>query len=80
MECQAPNLKVGDVVLVKDENLPRSQWNLGRVTIVFPSDDGLVRSVELRMADRRLAKNGKRVHAASILQRPVHKLVLVLDH
>ena len=78
--AKAPNLKVGDVVLVKDENLPRSQWNLGRVTVVFPSDDGLVRSVELRMADRRLARNGKRVHAASILQRPVHKLVLVLDH
>ena len=32
------------------------------------------------MADRRFARNGKRVLAVSILQRPVHKLVLVLDH
>lgn len=34
------NLKVGDVVLVVDQNAPRSQWHLGRVEQVFPGQDG----------------------------------------
>lgn len=34
------NLKVGDVVLVVDQNAPRSQWHLGRVEEVFPGHDG----------------------------------------
>ena len=42
------NLKVGDLVFMCGENLPRSRWPLARVMQVFPGDDGLVRSVEVR--------------------------------
>ncbi|XP_073410565.1 uncharacterized protein [Dendrobates tinctorius] len=45
-----PNLGTGDLVLVKDCQVHRNQWPLGLVTATFPSKDGNVRKVELRMA------------------------------
>ncbi|UYV73020.1 hypothetical protein LAZ67_10001579 [Cordylochernes scorpioides] len=42
------NLKVGDLVLVKDIPLPSMQWSLGRITKVSPGADGIVRVVELQ--------------------------------
>ena len=42
------NLRVEDVVLVVDENLPRNQWALGRVIEIFPDSHGLTRKVKLR--------------------------------
>ena len=41
------NLKVGDVVLVVDQNAPRGQWHLGRVEEVFPGQDGQVRVIQV---------------------------------
>lgn len=41
------NLKVGDVVLVVDQNAPRGHWHLGRVEEVFPGQDGQVRVVQV---------------------------------
>ena len=44
------NVKVGDLVLVMDQALPRYCWPMGVVTDVTKGrGDGLVRSVELRM-------------------------------
>ena len=59
------NLRVGDVVLLKDDTV-RGQWPMGRVVEVHPSDDGLVRSVSLKVR-------------GVILKRPVHKTVLLLE-
>ncbi|GFW62670.1 integrase catalytic domain-containing protein [Trichonephila clavipes] len=42
------NLKVNDMVLVKENNLPPLQWSLGRVVQVFPGDDGAVRVVDFK--------------------------------
>ena len=42
------NAKVGDVVLIKDKNLPRLNWSTGTITGVRMGDAGLVRSVSLR--------------------------------
>ena len=41
------NLKTGDVVLVVDQNAPRTKWDLGRVAEVFPGKDGQVRVVRV---------------------------------
>ena len=59
------NADVGDLVLLVDDSLPRSQWRMGRVKAVFPSKDGLVRSVEVKTG------------ASSSLVRPIQKLCLL---
>ncbi|XP_055916090.1 uncharacterized protein LOC129948955 [Eupeodes corollae] len=58
------NFEVGDLVVVKEQNLPPSKWALGRIEILHPGDDGLVRVVSLR------TKNG-------IFQRPITKLAIL---
>ena len=59
----------GDIVLLLDDGLPRNQWPLAQVTKVFPSRDGFVRKVQLSVV-----QDGKRKQ----LERPIHKLVLLL--
>ena len=65
---ESRNFKVNDIVLVKDENMPRNQWPLARVTKTFPSDDGFVRTVQLHIPTSK-----------SELQRAIHKLVLLVS-
>ena len=45
---QAINLKVGDLVLEAQENVPRGQWPLARVVDVNVGRDGLVRSCVIK--------------------------------
>ena len=45
----SPPYKEGDVVLIKDKNLARNAWPLGRVRETKPSSDGLVRKVILTL-------------------------------
>jgi len=45
---QQQNVKVGDLILLVEENLPRRVWPLGLVTEVIMGRDGLVRSVRVR--------------------------------
>ncbi|XP_071991443.1 uncharacterized protein [Engystomops pustulosus] len=44
-----PNLKLGDVVLMKDSQLPRNEWSVGLVTRTIPSEDGSVRKAEVKV-------------------------------
>lgn len=71
------NLKVNDIVIVKDENLPRNCWQLARVVDSFVDPDGLVRKVKLLVADKNSAGNKGR---HSTLERPIHKLVLLVPY
>lgn len=64
------NTHVGDVVLLRDDDLPRNKWPLARITKVFPSKDGLVRKVELL-----ITRNGKLV----ILERPIQKFTFLVE-
>lgn len=73
------NLQVGDIIMVKDENIPRNAWKLARVEEVFPSEDGLVRKVKLAMATSSLDNEGRRVSDVQHLERPIHKLVLIQE-
>ena len=59
-------VRVGDVVLISDENLPRTRWRLGKVEELRTSSDGFVRGCKLRVHNE-----GRRV---SYLNRPVNKL------
>ncbi|XP_006825478.1 uncharacterized protein LOC102802649, partial [Saccoglossus kowalevskii] len=48
------NTRVGDIVMLKDENIFRSDWRLAKET--YPSSDGLVKKVKLLMATPNLDK------------------------
>ncbi|XP_058793748.1 uncharacterized protein LOC131673775 [Phymastichus coffea] len=57
-----PQLKINDLVIITDENVPRNCWKKGIVIRVLPGADNRVRVVELR------TENG-------VLTRPSNKLV-----
>lgn len=42
------NLKLGDIVLLKEDNLPPGSWILGRIIETYPGSDGLVRNVRVQ--------------------------------
>lgn len=42
--------KVGDIVLLTDDNIPRGKWNLARVIEVYPGQDGVIRNVKVKTA------------------------------
>ena len=45
------NLSIGDIVLVKEDTLPRNCWQLARVSKTYPSEDGYIRSVQVDLGD-----------------------------
>ena len=61
------NLQINDIVVLIDESLPRCSWPLARVTQVYPSDDGLVRKVQIFVGKTR-----------TTLERPVTKLIMLV--
>ena len=72
------NLAVGDIVIVKEDSLPRNCWKLARVSNTYPSKDGHVRSVQVALGDANLPSDGKRKEPFRRLDRPVNKLVLLV--
>ena len=64
---QRRNFTEGDVVLLKDSNTCRNQWSLAKVLTTCPDDQGQVRSVTVRTSK------------GSLLDRPINKLVLLLE-
>ena len=73
------NITVGDIVILKNDDLFRGDWRLARVLETKTDDDGLVRRVKLLTADPNLSKRGQRISKPTILERPIHKLILLLE-
>ena len=59
------NVCVNDIVIVLDENTPRSSWPLGRVTKTFPDMKGFNRSANVKIQDNEF-------------KRPVFKMCVVV--
>lgn len=70
------NLRVGDVVLVKNHSTPRLEWPLGLVMTANADDDGLVRRVGVRMGSGVL---GGRPNKGLEIERPIQQLVLLVE-
>ena len=69
---QVPDIKVGDVVLLKDKETVRGDWPIARISEVIPSDnDRRVRKVMLTTF-----KDGKK----TTYQRPITELVLLVKN
>ncbi|XP_070071060.1 uncharacterized protein [Drosophila takahashii] len=60
----SPNVSVGDMVIVHEDNMPPQRWNLGRIVAAIPGGDNRV-----RVADIRTTKE--------VCRRPIHKLALL---
>ncbi|KAK7091327.1 hypothetical protein V1264_009022 [Littorina saxatilis] len=68
------NVAVGDVVVLRDEAVCRSDWPLGLVTEVRPSDDGLVRTYKLKT----VKVTSKTSHSTFYYWRPISKLTVLV--
>lgn len=64
---ESRNIRVGDLVIVKEDNLAPIKWKLGRIQEVYPGTDGLVRNVAVRTA-------------TGVYKRPIVKLGVLLPH
>ncbi|XP_062138858.1 uncharacterized protein LOC133847691 [Drosophila sulfurigaster albostrigata] len=58
------NLRIGDMVVIKEDNLPSNEWRLGRVLTTCPGTDAKVRVVDV-------------LTARGTIRRPVAKLILL---
>ncbi|KAH8395425.1 hypothetical protein KR215_002433, partial [Drosophila sulfurigaster] len=58
------NLRIGDMVVIKEDNLPSNEWRLGRVLSTCPGTDTKVRVVDV-------------LTARGTIRRPVAKLILL---
>ncbi|XP_052065131.1 uncharacterized protein LOC127704931 [Mytilus californianus] len=72
------NLKVGDIVIIKDEQAARNQWHLGKINTAHVDEDGLVRKVRVTIGAQ-IDNNGRRKSPLQELDRPIQKLVLILE-
>lgn len=57
------NIDIGELVIIKDENINPSKWPLGRIIETHTGKDGLTRVVTLKKGD------------GTILKRSIHKLI-----
>ena len=53
-QSKKENVKVGDIVILKDDMASRNHWPLARVVEAVPGKDGLVRHMKSQMADAEL--------------------------
>ena len=67
------SLQPGDIVLVKDKNVRRNMWPIGRVSSVRRSKDNLVRSAIVVLP----VKSGEIKTVPRMLERPIVELVLL---
>ena len=75
------NVEVGDIVILKDDSVPRNCWKLARVETTYPDADGYVQKVKVTVADQSRDVKGKRTGATvSYLERPIHGLILLMSH
>ncbi|GBO16062.1 hypothetical protein AVEN_192980-1 [Araneus ventricosus] len=67
-QFQKKNVKVGDLVVLIEDNMPTFKWPLGRVTKIYSGNDTLIRVVKVK------TQNGEYKRAISrvcLLRMPV---------
>ena len=71
-EGKRRNFKIGDIVVVYQNNVSRNQWSIARI-IDVKRKKGLVRSVLIHTGEQSGSKNSKHE-----LEQPIDKMVLIL--
>lgn len=67
-----PNIQVGDLVLLKDQQAERIEWPMGLIVKSVPSDDSKVRKVEVKVSRQGTVKTFIRPHGT------ITELILLL--
>lgn len=74
------NLKVGDVVIMCDDNCPPNGWKLAQISEIHPGKDGLVRNVTVRVKKEKAnPKPNEQKFTDYFYQRAVQKLCKLVD-
>ena len=47
-------MKIGDIIIIEEDNIERLKWFLAQVIKLFYGKDGVVRSVQLNTKERKL--------------------------
>ena len=63
-ESKNPKIKEGDLVVLTDDNIHKSKWQLGRVIKLISSEDGIIRRIQIK------TKMG-------VYDRPIQKVCLI---
>lgn len=66
-------------VLLQEDQAPCSEWKLARVHKVFSSSDDRVRKVRLLVNDTTYDTKGKPATKTVLLNRPIHKVVTLIE-
>jgi len=53
---EAPSIRLNDVVIIRDNQIPPLSWRIGGVIALLPGADGLVRVVRLRTSQGKLIR------------------------
>ena len=72
------DLRIDDIVLIKDDCLARNHWQLARVSKTNQDADGDVRTMQLTLANPDLSPKGVCLKPLRVLERPIHKLVFLM--
>ena len=81
-----PNIRKGDIVMVLDESTLQRHWVTGKVTEVYPGDDGLVRAAQVLVPSAILPLHNKKQKnplniriKKSVFRRPITKLAPLMS-
>lgn len=66
--------KIGNIVIIKDDNAHRNQWIRGKITECISSTDGHIRSVRILIGNRNNPH-----HSGKYLVRPVSKVITLIE-
>ena len=75
------NVEVGDIVILKDDSVPRNCWKLARVETTYPDADGYVRKVKVAVADQSSVSRCERKENGSycVLPGKTHSRIDIAD-
>nr|XP_012135148.1 PREDICTED: uncharacterized protein LOC100874762 isoform X2 [Megachile rotundata]XP_012135760.1 PREDICTED: uncharacterized protein LOC100874762 isoform X3 [Megachile rotundata] len=59
--AKAPNIPIGMLVILKEDNAPPMHWPLGRITAIHPGDDGVIRVVTVKTTQGEYKRCIKRI-------------------
>lgn len=54
-----PEIKIGNMVLIKEKNLPCTQWALGRIAKLYPGEDGVIQAVDVKTTNGEVKRTTK---------------------